>query len=189
VLITVSKNPGLVKINGFAISTAPKMEELLEVLGKATRIDSTPAPAGQRHNQIHVYDESGIYIHEHHFTRRAECLSIALDVKEPQFGYVPKYPYTGEFRLGGILMPLGRTEIEFLQVSPFRFQDMGRGSWSAEFEGFSIYFTTQGRILPSGSRSKSRHIITLSLTWPHDPTQAPESQTAEAAVAESKVPA
>jgi hypothetical protein len=173
--IRVSQNPGNVQIGKFAISSAPPIETLLQAIGGGSWVDAgaTPAPTGHRNNQIHVYDELGIYIHEHHHTRRAICISLALDVKEAAYRFIPKHAFKGELRFNGKVMPLGAGEAEFVQMSPFPFQESLKGSWFSEFEGFSVNFTSQGRLLPSGTRSRSRRISSISISWPHDPHQAP----------------
>jgi hypothetical protein len=138
---------------------------------------------GPSHNLIHVYEDLGLYIHEHHQTHRAICISAALDVKEPQFPFTPKRPYTGGLQVAGAMVPASHAESEFLQVCPIKFQELRRGNWLAEFDGFSIYMVSEGKLLPSGARSSSRRIVTVSITWPQ------EVQPVVAAPAEKAPPA
>ena len=68
--IDVSRDRRSVLVNELAIASAPPINALIEVLGKASRVDGgvTPAPWGHRNNQIHVFDDLGVYVNEHHFT-------------------------------------------------------------------------------------------------------------------------
>jgi hypothetical protein len=70
-------------------------------------------------------------------------------------------------------MPLGGDVRAFLATSPFAFSDYFAGTWRHAFDGVSIIVDSRGRRLPSGRRSKVRHVTYVSLSWPHDNWQQP----------------
>ena len=174
-VIEVRRNPPVVIVNGLYIETAPPVAELLAVMGTPTRIDTgpTPAPPGFRNNQQHVFDALGAHVNEHHHTRRAQAIGIALSVDERRYGFTPAAPFTGELLLDGVRMPLRATESEFLEAAPWKFEPFLAGEWHYDFDGFSVGFSAVGPRLVSGSRSKRRVVVEVDIEWPHDPHGEP----------------
>jgi hypothetical protein len=146
-----------------------------KVLGPPSRIDTgaTPAPVGFRNNHIYVFDEIGIHVIQHHYTRRACALDITLDVTEDRFRFTPKSPFTGDLLFDQSKMPLRASEAPFLNASPSAFKHFIAGHFSATFDGFLIGLFFTGRRLASGRRSKHRQIVSVSISWPHDPWGEP----------------
>jgi len=174
-IIEVNRNPPAVIVNGLRIETAPPVAELLRVIGTPTRIDTgpTPAPPGFRNNQLHVFDSAGVHVNEHHHTRRAEAIGIALSVDERRYGFTPASPFAGDLLLDGVRMPLRATESEFLEAAPWKFKHFVAGDWHCNFDGFSVGLSAVGAKLRSGNRSKRRVIVDIHISWPHDPHGAP----------------
>jgi hypothetical protein len=175
VVIEVRRDPPAVIVNGFRIETAPPVAELLGVIGMPTRIDTgpTPAPPGFRNNQQHVFDSLGVHVNEHHHTRRAQAMGIALSVDERRYDFTPSSSFTGELLLDGVHMPLRATESQFLDAAPWTFEQFLAGEWHCDFDGFSVGFSAVGAKLASGSRSKRRVVVDVDISWPHDPHGKP----------------
>ena len=174
-VIEVNRNPPAVIVNGLRIETAPPVGKLFGVIGTPTRIDTgpTPAPPGFRNNQQHVFDSLGVHVNEHHHTRRAQAIGIALSVDERRYGFTPGSPFAGDLLLDGVRMPLRATEAEFLEVAPWTFDPFLAGEWHCDFDGFSVGFSAVGAKLASGSRSKRRVVVDVDIEWPHDPRGEP----------------
>jgi hypothetical protein len=176
--IEVRRDPSYVVINGLRIDTAPPVGELLHVIGTPTRVYTglQPAPVGHRNNHLHIFDALGVYVYEHHYTRRADDVSIAQVVGERPFEFPPNTPFRGRLRFNGTEMPLRATEAEFLEAMPRNLtrsiQEFAGHSY-CEFDGFSIFFDARGPRLRSGRRSKRRLVVSVSISWPHDPHGEP----------------
>jgi len=170
-------NPPVVIVNGYRIQTAPPIRELLDVIGKPTRVDTgpTPAPLRHRNNQQHVFDSLGIKVNEHHYTRRAHEIYIALSVEERLYGFSPLSAFAGELIFDGVNMQLRATESDFLRAMPWPIEHFIAGNWNSRFDGFFVAFQAIGPKLPSGRRSKRRVMVNVSISWPHDPNGEPPS--------------
>jgi hypothetical protein len=159
-----------VVVAGLTITTAPTVSELHAVLGPPSRIDNgeRPAPVGHRNNQIHVYDGLGLTFNEHHYTRRAQAVCCWFGTDEPRFRFTPQQSFAGRLVFNGVVMPLGGDERAFFTAAPFEFIESLGGVWSVRLAGFSIHVQARGLRLRSGSRSRVRQIIEVSVSWPHD---------------------
>lgn len=176
-VIEVSRNPPAVIVNGLRIEIAPPAAELLAAIGTPTRIDTgpTPAPPGFRNNHQHVFDPLGIHVNEHHYTRRAQGIGIALSVDERRYGFTPASSFAGDLLFDGVSMPLRATESQFLKAAPWAFQPFLTGVWCYDFGGFSVGFTAVGPKLASGNRSRQRMVVDVDIAWPHNPHAEPDN--------------
>ncbi len=159
-------------INGCAISEAVDPRQLHETIGSTPdRIvdPAAPAPFGHRNNLIHVYDSLGLYFHEHHATRLATDLVFAWWPEEEGFAFSPRCAFSGCLRLGEYRVPLEATESEVIRNCPIRLTSCVRGSWRTERDGFGLGITTKGPKLKSGRRSARRRVVSIDVSWPHDP--------------------
>ena len=174
-VIEVCRKPAVVIVNGLRIESAPPVAELWAVIGMPTRTDTgpKPAPPGFRNNQQHVFDSLGVHVNEHHHTRRAQAIGIALSVDERRYGFTPTSPFAGELRLDGVRMPLRATESKFLQAAPWTFKHFLAGEWKCNFDGFAVGLSAVGARLASGGRSKRRVVVEVDIEWPHDPHGEP----------------
>lgn len=165
-----------VSLERFTLNDAPFVEAALveafcDVLGPPSRvIDPTPpAPVGHRNNQIHMYDELGLYLNEHHYTYTVCSVTFVLWPEEAPFQ--PVRPFGGQLTLGDLRVAPGISESEILDCSiPFR-QFLG-GSWSAAGGDLWIGFDSIGRKGRSGRRGRKRLVTTLSVCLRHDPWDA-----------------
>jgi hypothetical protein len=174
-VIEVSSNPPAVIINGLRIDTAPPVADLLRVIGAPTRVDTGPtrAPTGFRNNQLHVFDPLGVHVNEHHHTRRAQEIGIALSVVERRYSFTPVSAFVGDLLFDGVRMPLHVTDQEFLRQVSWPFKHFLAGLWEYQFDGFCVGFDAVGPRLASGRRSKKQFVIEVSISWPHDPNGPP----------------
>jgi hypothetical protein len=160
-----------VVLGGYPISEAIPPQRLHEVLGRPDRIvdPAQPAPFGHRNNQIHVYDTLGLYFHEHHFTRLAEDLVFVLWAEEEGYTFSPLQSFSGCLRLGGYRMPLEAIESEVVRNCPIPFESFLSGRWRTRGGRFGIGMDTKGAKLRSGRRSSRRRVVSVDVSWPHDP--------------------
>lgn len=147
---------------GMSIVGAQSVETFHSLLGKPTRIQPAgpPAPHGYRNNQIHFYDSLGLYLNEHHFTHAIEAVTFVLWCEEAVFQTASAF--SGEMIVGGLLVRPGIKESEMRGCNvPFVRQLRGTGSFSNDC--LWIGFDSLGRKCPSGRRSKTRYLSSLSV--------------------------
>jgi hypothetical protein len=170
-----SRVPKKICVGALQIDSAPTVPEMCSVLGRPSRVDSgqQEAPYGHRNNQIHIYDDLGVTFNEHHYTQRVQDICCWFQTDDPPFRFTPKGQFEGLLIFEDVVMPNGGDVREFFSQSPFNFDDRFGGSWLYRFGDFSIYLDSRGDKLPSGKRSKKCKVQYLSLSWPHDPRQAP----------------
>jgi hypothetical protein len=196
VVIEVDRHPPAVIVNGLRIETAPPIANLLAVIGTPTRIDTgpKPAPPGFRNNQQHVFDSLGVHVNEHHHTRRAQAIGVALSVEERRYGFTPTSAFAGSLLFDGVEMPqrirIYGCEITASNVVTDKLIRFGLDS----IEG-RLSFFEDGRY-PHGAE-KYTCGITIAITqggrtglslshiecWPHDPSRERRRAGAEAAQA------
>ena len=77
---------GLV-LNGRLFRSPACLAEYTEVLGVPGRVEEPepPAPYGHRNNQIHLFDDCGLYLIEHHATRLIDAIVFVLWLAESSF--------------------------------------------------------------------------------------------------------
>ncbi|MDZ4821100.1 MAG: hypothetical protein SGJ20_19215 [Planctomycetota bacterium] len=169
------EQPPCVCVDDFRITTAPTVAAMHQRFGTPSRIDTgeTPAPAGHRNNQIHVYDELGITLNEHHHTRLLQLVTCWFATDDPHYRFTPHSNFTGQLQFENVTMPLGGDIRQFLGLSPFQLNCVLTGSWSYVNNEFAIFVNSRGRRLPSGRRSKVQSILSIDLFWPHDLWQEP----------------
>jgi len=156
-------------LGGRAFREAVPPAVLHEVLGPPSRIDepATPAPVGHRNNQVHVYDDAGIYFHEHHFTRLAMSVTFCLAPGLESFGFLPTAGFAGRLSIDGFVVPPSATERDFATCPvPFRYDFH---AWQVKLGSISVFCPVRGTRLPSGRRSKVRQVVGVSIGLPHDP--------------------
>lgn len=142
---------------------------LHEVLGPPSRIDepATPAPVGHRNNQVHVYDEAGIYFYEHHFTRLAESVAFCLAPSLESNWLTPAAGFTGRLSVDGFVVSPSAKERDFAECPvPFRYDFH---AWQVKLGAISVFCPVRGARLPSGRRSKAWRVVGVHVGLPHDP--------------------
>jgi hypothetical protein len=130
------------------------------VLGPPSRIieaGQQPAPAGHRNNQVHVFDEAGIYLTEHHATGLIESVNFVFDPSESPFPI--EHGFSGDLTVFGFPIQADTTENDVL-VGPFR-KDLP-GEYSVAGEQCWVSVSLIGRRTSSGKRSKPRYVVRVS---------------------------
>ena len=170
-MVEVEIQPDGIIINGRPIPEVVHPPWLHEILGIPDRIDdsASPAPVGHRNNQIHVYDDLGLYFHEHHWTRLAEDLVFVFWPEEQCHRFAPRRAFSGHLQLRDYLVPAGASESEFVRDCPMPFDRWLAGSWRAGTDRFRVGMNSKGAKLKSGRRSQRRRVVSIDVSWPHDP--------------------
>jgi hypothetical protein len=163
-------------IQGTAITTAPSVAELHALLGPPSRIaePTVRAPVGHRNNHFHVYDTAGLYFQEHHYTRRIAGCEVVFHPEELSVPFGARQPYSGQLRLGIRDFAADGDVAELVRGCGITFEPSLAGWLVARRDQFSAILTCKGAKLPSGQRSRTLRVVSVSLGWPHDPWGAPE---------------
>jgi hypothetical protein len=165
-----------VRLDGIIISGHPIPEAvpppwLHGVLGIPDRVvdPAPPAPVGHRNNQVHVYDDLGLYFHEHHWTRLAMDLVFVFWPEEESYAFTPRRAFSGHLKLHDYLVPVAASESQFIRACPIPFEEYLSGHWRAGSERFAVGMVSKGDKLRSGRRGARRRIVSIDVSWPHDP--------------------
>ncbi len=158
-------------LNGQCFREAVPPERFYSVLGLPDRIEATsqPAPIGHRNNQIHLYDDLGLYLIEHHFTFLVEGIVFVLWREEAAFR--PKAEIEGELRVGDIVLTPGIAEFD-MGESNLPFVSQLRGSWQFKTDDMWVGFDSKGERNSTGRRSKRRRVVSVAVCLKHDPWDA-----------------
>jgi hypothetical protein len=157
------------RINGTPVETAPTTQELHAIVGTPARVvDPCAAPVGHRNNQIHVYDELGVYFIEHHYTRRIQGGTVVFWIDEQGYRFTPSTNFNGKLILASYSVPAMPPLLAFLKACPIPFSPFVGGSLFAKNGEYAIHIESQGMKLRSGRRSKVRTLVDLSFSWSHD---------------------
>ena len=163
-------------IEGTSITTAPTVAELHSIVGPPSRISepATRAPVGHRNNHFHVYDAAGVAFQEHHYTRRIAGCRICFQDDPLGVRFAPHSFFSGTLRLGGRPVTPQADLKELVHGCGIKFEPSIMGWLVAERGDFSAILTLAGAKLPSGRRSSRLQLVSLELSWPHDPWRKPE---------------
>jgi hypothetical protein len=122
---------------------------------------STPAPYGHRNNQIHIFDEFGFYLIEHHATRLIDGVVFVLWMEEAAFK--PEHEYVGELIVGGVRFCPGMLMREY--VGGNIVFEGSLGFYSARNNGVAIGLSVAGIRLRSGKRGKRLRFVDVSVSF------------------------
>jgi hypothetical protein len=152
------------RLNGRLFSSPVEPPEYVAVLGVPGRVTepSTPAPFGHRNNQIHLFDEFGLYLIEHHATRLVDAVVFVLWLEKSPFK--PANKFCGLLTVGGVRVFPGMLVKEFSH-STISFEGPILGLWSAEKKGVWIGFQAGGIRQRSGSRGKRSRFENVSVCF------------------------
>jgi hypothetical protein len=158
-------------ISGQPIPEVVQPTWLHEMLGIPDRVvdPAPPAPVGHRNNLIHVYDDLGLYFHEHHWTRLAMDLVFVFWPEEEHYAFTPRRAFSGHLKLDDYLVTGGASESQLIRGCPIPFEEYLSGQWRAKSGRFSVGMVVKGAELRSGGRSKKRSAVSIDVPWPHDP--------------------
>jgi hypothetical protein len=151
-------------LNGRLFRKPVPPSEYMAVLQSPVRIvdPSPPAPYGHRNNQIHLFDEFGLYLIENHATRHIHSVVFVLWLEESAFK--PEREFSGQLTIGGARFFPGMTEKDY-SGGTIDFEGPILGLWNAKRNGISIGLNGQGTRLPSGRRSKRLRFVDASFCF------------------------
>jgi hypothetical protein len=75
----------------------------------------------------------------------------------------------GHLELQGYLVPAGASESQLIRECPISFEESLSGHWRAESGRYSVGMVSKGAKMRSGRRSKRRRVVSIDVSWPHDP--------------------
>jgi hypothetical protein len=133
-------------------------------LGSTFRVvePTPPAPYGHRNNQIHLFDDLGLYLIEHHKTQLVDAVVFVLWLDEAAFK--PKNEYTGDLMIGGVRFFPG-TGPEDIADCRVKFKGPSLGLWHATKKGIEIDLRTIGIRQRNGRRGKRLRFIDVSICF------------------------
>jgi hypothetical protein len=154
---------GLV-LNGRLFNSPVQPSEYAAVLGVPCRVvePSPPAPYGHRNNQIHLFDEFGLYLIKHHATRLIDAVDFVLWLQESPFK--PAREFSGQLTVGGVGVCPGMLVKEF-SGSTIAFNGPVLGLWSAEKNGVWVGLRAAGIRQRSGRRGKRLRFENVSVCF------------------------
>jgi hypothetical protein len=66
-------------------------------------------------------------------------------------------------------VPAGVSESQLIRECPILLEEYLSGRWRAESGRFKVGMASKGAKLRSRRRSKSRRVVSIDVSWPHDP--------------------
>ncbi len=165
-------------IDGTPILTAEPVAWFHAIPGSPSRIvpAGPPAPAGHRNNHIHLYDDKGMTLNEHHYSYQIQEVDIVLDTADAI--HPTSRPFSGRLEIGGTQLVAGASE-DILKSSNIKFSALHKGTWFAKVKSapdsgreITVFVNTAGLKLPSGRRSEIRRVVTVAICLEHDPWDA-----------------
>jgi hypothetical protein len=153
------------RLNGQFFDSPMQPAEYAAVFGVGGRVvePPTPAPYGHRNNQIHLFDELGLYLIEHHLTRLIDAVVFVLWSEESPFE--PACELSGQSTVGGVSVCPGMLVKEF-SGSTIAFKGPVLGLSCAEKNGVWVGFRVAGIRQKSGRRGKRLRFENASVCFP-----------------------
>jgi hypothetical protein len=154
---------GLV-LNGRFFNSPVRPSEYAAALGIVSRVEepATPAPYGHRNNQIHLFDELGLYLIEHHATGLIGSVVFVLWLEESPFKTAREF--TGRLTIGDVSVYPGMLAKEFTG-STIAFEGPVLGLWTARKDGVWIGISVAGIRQNSGRRGKQLRLENVSVCF------------------------
>jgi hypothetical protein len=151
-------------LNGRLFQSPIRPSEYAAVLETPVRVVEPlpPAPYGHRNNQIHLFDELGLYLIEHHATRLVDGVVFVLWLEESAFK--PEQEYSGELTIGGVRIFPGMTPRDY-SGGTIAFEGPVLGLWNARRDGIWIGLSAKGMRQPSGRRGKRLRFVDVSVCF------------------------
>jgi len=151
-----------VNINGKTFAASCFLGEFYEVVGHPSRVIGAgdPEPYGNRNNQVHFFDELGMYLLEHHARCTIESVKFVFDSREVPF--VPSQTFHGQLSIAKQAFDPSMDIGQYIAVAPLPFKKH-LGTWYYyDGEKISITLTTFSRKhTKSGLPSKIRGISSV----------------------------
>ena len=151
-------------LNGRLFRTPVLPTEYAAVLASPVRVvePSPPAPYGHRNNKIHMFDEVGVYLIEHHATRLVNAVVFVLWLNESTFK--PACEYSGELEIGEVRFFPGMTPKDYSRGT-IVFEGPVLGLWKAHRDGIWIGLNAKKLRHPNGSRGKRLRFVDVSICF------------------------
>ena len=151
-------------LNGQLFHSPVPPSEYAAVLETPARVVEPlpPAPYGHRNNQIHLFDELGLYLIEHHATRLVDGVVFVLWLEESAFK--PACEYAGELTIGGVRFFPGMIKSDF-SGGTIVFGGPILGLWNAKRDGVWIGLNAKRMRQPSGRRGKRLRFVDVSVCF------------------------
>jgi hypothetical protein len=151
-------------LNGRLFQLPAQPSEYSAVLQTAARVvEPAPlAPFGHRNNQIHLFDELGLYLIEHHATRLVDAVVFVLWLEESAFK--PVREYSGQLTIGSVPFFPGMTPRDY-SGGTIVFEGPILGHWNARRDGIYIGLDAKGMREPSGRRGKRLRFVDVSICF------------------------
>jgi hypothetical protein len=89
--------------------------------------------------------------------------------EEHNYAFAPHRAFSGHLELHGYVVPAASSESEFVRDCPILFRDRRLGRWQAACGPYRIGMESNGPKLRSGRRSRKRRVVSIDVSWPHDP--------------------
>lgn len=163
-LVTANVSLDGLFLNGRLFDSPVQLPEYTAVLGVPTRTEepSPLAPYGHRNNQIHLFDDLGLYLIEHHAMRAIGSVVFVLWLEESPFR--PAREFAGLLKIDGVTVFPGMLVKEF-SCSNIPFVGPVLGLWSAKKNGVWIGLCARGIRQKSGRRGKRLRFESVSVCF------------------------
>jgi hypothetical protein len=151
-------------LNGRLFQSPARPAEYSVVLETSARVvePTLPAPFGHRNNQIHLFDELGLYLIEHHKTGLIDSVVFVLRQEEATFE--PLNEYSGDLTIGSVRFFPGMTPPDY-SGGTIAFEGPVLGLWKASHDGIWIGLHARGARQPSGRRGKRLRFVDVSICF------------------------
>jgi hypothetical protein len=165
------------RIDGVSVIPEVDPEWFHSLIGPPSRIvDPVGRRVGRTRNpQIHVWDREGIYVHEHHYTRKATTFSVLLAHKG-EYVFSPRNAATAIVFIGSRQSTASDRLESALPASGLPFERHLGDHWSAKAGEFSLHVSGFAERTARGRKSSVRTLGDIQASWPHDPWQAPATR-------------
>ena len=173
-VIKVSGSSLRASINCHTILSAPTAKELVGLIGVPSRVvNCGPEESAAGNNQVHVYDELGVYFNQHHHTRRIMGMTIVFWHEGEGYRFTPETSFRGSLHLEEYKVTSNPSLLEFLESCPIRLEHFLGGHYQREVDGYSFGITSGVAKTRSHRRAERALLIGAHIGWPHDPWGTP----------------
>ena len=167
-VLTVAVEVDTFAIDGRSFDRPVQPVEFFPVLGRPTRSGdfyTKPAPWGHRNNQLHVFDDLGIVLNEHHATRCIQEVRFVFNTEEAI--HPTTCPFAGSLLLGGLSLYSDMPE-EAITPPRLTLTNWLAGEWFSKQGSIYVALTCKGQRRPGQRRTKRRYLVDVSIAWRHE---------------------
>jgi hypothetical protein len=174
-MIAEVNDDGLV-LNGKHFSHEVPLASIEDVLGAVARtiVAGPPEPYGHRNNRVHVFDQLGLYVNEHHARRLIGEVTFVFDVAESPFP--SDQVFKGELIVYGIHVTAEMSEKNLVSAEQAILRRDLPGKYSASrgpcWVGFSLAGRRKNR---HNRRGRTKFITRVAVSFHERPRRADET--------------